>query len=245
MIDTTPPMIDAHANVTAEATGANGAVVSYSSPASHNAVSGDGIATCAPASGSTFALGTTTVACSAVDGAGNTGHSSFTVTVQDTVAPTLTLPAGITVDATSPSGAFVVYATSATDIVSGPVTVTCVLPSGSTFAIGTSTVSCTSTDGAGNPAIGSFQVLVQAAAAQVANLIVTVQNFNLAQGISNSLDAKLQNILSALSAAQGGSVTNTCNQLAAFINQTTAQSGQRLTAARRLSSSPRRHKSKR
>ncbi|PYR47484.1 MAG: hypothetical protein DMF89_18760, partial [Acidobacteria bacterium] len=229
MIDTTPPAIDAIANVTAEATGANGAVVSYTSPASHDAVSGDGIATCAPASGSTFSLGTTPVACSAVDGAGNIGHSSFAVIVHDTTPPALTLPGNMTVDATSPSGAVVNYSKSATDIVSGPTAVACVPASGSTFPIGTSTVNCTATDGAANTATGSFQVLVQAAAAQVANLIVTAQNFNLAQGISDSLDAKLQNILSALNAAQGGSVTNTCNKLSAFINETQAQSGNKLT----------------
>jgi hypothetical protein len=37
--------------------------------------------TCTPASGSTFPLGATTVTCSATDTAGNTGSSTFTVTV--------------------------------------------------------------------------------------------------------------------------------------------------------------------
>ena len=107
----------------------------------------------------------------------------------------------------------------------------CVQSSGSSFPIGTSTVACTATDGAGNTASGSIQVLVQAAAAQVANLSILVQNFNLVQGIANSLDAKLQNILSALGAAQSGSAANVCGQLHAFVNETQAQSGKKLTVA--------------
>ena len=42
---------------------------------------------CVPASGSTFAIRTMTVNCSATDAASNVGHGSFTVTVQDTTAP--------------------------------------------------------------------------------------------------------------------------------------------------------------
>jgi len=141
--------------------------------------------------------------------------------------PTLSLPANITVDATSPSGAVVTYIASATDQ-TGSVPVTCNPPSGNTFAIGGTVVSCTTTNQAGTTS-GAFQVLVQAAAAQVTNLITTVQSFNLAQGIINSLDAKLLNVLSALSAAKAGSPASTCNQLTAFINQTLAQSGKQLT----------------
>jgi hypothetical protein len=151
--------------------------------------------------------------------------------VADTTPPTLTLSGNITVDATSPAGVIVTYSKAATDIVSGAVAVNCVPASGSTFPIGTSTVDCTATDGAGNTASGSIQVLVQAAAAQVANLVILVENFNLVQNIANSLDAKLQNILSALNAAQSGSVANVCGQLNAFINETQAQSGKKLTVA--------------
>ena len=44
---------------------------------------------------------------------------SFSVTVQDTTSPALTLPADITVEATGPSGATVTYPATATDIVDG------------------------------------------------------------------------------------------------------------------------------
>jgi hypothetical protein len=167
----------------------------------------------------------------ATDAAGNSSTKTLHVVVADTTRPTLTLPGNIIRDATSPAGVVVTYTASASDSVSPAVAVNCALPSGSTFPIGTTTVLCTATDGAGNTASGSFQVLVQAAAAQVANLAVVVQNFNLVQGIANSFDAKLQNILSALSAAQSGSVANVCGQLAAFINETQAQSGKKLTVA--------------
>jgi hypothetical protein len=183
------------------------------------------------ASGATFPIGTTNVIVTATDAAGNSSTQTFHVNVVDTTKPTLTLPANMTVDATSPAGAVVTYAASATDSASGSVAVTCAQPSGSTFPIGTSTVNCTAVDGAGNRVDGSFQLLVQAAAAQVSDLTVTVQSFNLAQGIENSLDTKLQNVLSALNAAKNGSVANVCNQLNAFINQTMAQSGKQLTVA--------------
>jgi hypothetical protein len=84
---------------------------------------------------------------------------------------------------------------------------------------------------AGNTVSGSFQVLVQAAAAQVGTLIAAVQGFNLAQGIENSLDTKLQNVLGALNAAVSGNVGSVCSQLGAFLNETTAQSGKKLTIA--------------
>ncbi|MFO1370942.1 MAG: HYR domain-containing protein [Candidatus Competibacteraceae bacterium] len=79
---------------------------------------------------------------------------------RDTTPPVLNLPADITVEATSPSGAAVTYSASATDDVDGPVPVKCAPASGSTFPIGTTTVSCTATDNAGNQASGSFKVKV-------------------------------------------------------------------------------------
>jgi hypothetical protein len=100
------------------------------------------------------------VTCTASDSHNNSASASFTVTVVDTTAPSLTLPAGITAEAASGSGAAVSYAASASDLVSGSVGVTCAPASGSTFALGTTTVNCSATDGAGNSASGSFSVTV-------------------------------------------------------------------------------------
>ena len=99
------------------------------------------------ASGSTFAIGTTTVYVTFTDSVGHVVVRSFTVKVQDTTAPVITtVSPNLTVEATSPAGATVTYAAAtATDVV-GPVTITYSKSSGSTFAIGTTTVTVTAKD---------------------------------------------------------------------------------------------------
>jgi hypothetical protein len=82
------------------------------------------------------------------------------VTVQDTTAPTLTLPSPITRTATGADGAAVTFTANAADSVDGAVPVTCAAPSGSTFAAGIHTVTCVATDGHANTATGSFTVSV-------------------------------------------------------------------------------------
>jgi HYR domain len=121
-------------NITAEATGPNGAAVSYDS---------GGLA-CMPGSGATFPLGTTTVTC--VDG------TSFKVTVVDTTPPTVTLtpPSNVTVEATGPSGATVGFSVTASDAVDPSPTLSCNHASGETFSLGTTTVSCTARDASNN-----------------------------------------------------------------------------------------------
>ena len=160
--DTTKPVIAAHGDVTAEATGPDGANVSYTSPGTTDAVDGPGTATCLPASDTKFALGANTVTCNATDAAGNQATATtFKVTVADTTKPELTLPENITEEATGPSGAAVSFNATATDAVDPNVNVTCDPASGSTFALGTTTVDCKATDAANNTATGSFTVKVQ------------------------------------------------------------------------------------
>jgi len=158
--DTTPPDLLVPDDITAEATSPSGAMVTFTAAASDNA-DGPLPVVCSPASGSTFALGTTTVTCSATDTQHNTGTATFHVTVVDTTPPALTLPANITAEATSASGAVVTYTASATDLVDGSVAVTCTPASGSTFPLGTTTVQCSATDAHGNIGHGSFTVTVQ------------------------------------------------------------------------------------
>lgn len=157
--DTTAPTLSLPDNITAEATGASGAAVSYSASAT-DIVDGDISPNCSPASGSTFPLGTTTVNCSAADTRSNSTSGSFTVTVQDTTAPSLTLPGDISVPATGPSGASVSFTVTASDLVDATPTVNCSPASGSTFPLGVTTVNCTATDDASNSAPGSFSVTV-------------------------------------------------------------------------------------
>lgn len=159
--DTTAPALsDMPTDITAEATAPFGANVAYTDPTATDAVGVTG-RSCSPVSGSTFGFGTTTVSCSARDGAGNIASDTFTVTVQDTIAPTLTgLPADITAEATGPSGAPVTFtAPTATDAV-GVTETSCSPASGATFALGATTVTCTAADAAGNSTSDTLVVTV-------------------------------------------------------------------------------------
>jgi HYR domain len=106
LADHTPPVFsNVPANKVVEANGPSGSVVTYTAPTATDAQDGPiASVTCAPASGSTFPIATTTVTCSATDSHGNTGHASFTVTVHDTTPPTLVVPVARSVYATTPTG---------------------------------------------------------------------------------------------------------------------------------------------
>ena len=77
---TTPPVITA-APVTVDATGPAGAPVPFTATAADDLDPAPPVS-CAPASGSIFAIGATTVACSASDLGGNTATATFVVTVR-------------------------------------------------------------------------------------------------------------------------------------------------------------------
>ncbi|HSL23637.1 MAG TPA: Ig-like domain-containing protein [Vicinamibacterales bacterium] len=158
--DTTAPVLTLPAPQTIEASNAAGAAATFAASA-QDAIEGNVPVACAPASGSTFPLGTTTVSCSASDSAGNTSTGGFAIVVNDTTPPVLTLPANQTVEAMSGAGTLVTFTASALDAVGGVTSVTCVPASGSTFPLGTTTVSCSATDPAGNAASGSFTIAVQ------------------------------------------------------------------------------------
>ena len=143
----------------AEATGVSGAAVTYAATSS-DLVDGTVPVSCDKAPGATFALGVTTVNCTATDAHGNKATGNFTVTVKDTTAPRLTLPGNLTTEATGAAGAVVKYTATATDAVDGAVTPTCTPASGSTFGLGTVTVTCSASDNAGNGASDTFDVSV-------------------------------------------------------------------------------------
>lgn len=161
VVDTTPPSFSGMpADQSHEAAGAAGAAVIYSPPTAADALDGDRPVTCSPASGSTFPLGPTMVACTAADASANTATATFTVTVIDTTAPSVTA-ADPTAEATSSAGAVVTYSASANDIVDGSLTPTCAPASGSIFALGTTIVSCSAIDARGNSASVTAMVTVQ------------------------------------------------------------------------------------
>ncbi len=113
-------------------------------------------------SGSVFPVGTTTNTFTATDFAGNTGSCSFTVTVTDNQAPTITCPENIAVNNTPGTcGATVNYTVGSTDNCPGQmVTQTAGFASGEVFPVGVTTNVFLVTDAAGNTATCSFTVTV-------------------------------------------------------------------------------------
>jgi hypothetical protein len=152
--DTTAPVIASHGDVTAEATGPDGANVSYTSPETSDVVDGNGTAICTPDSGSKFSLGDTTVTCNATDAAGNQATpTTFKVNVEDTTAPVIASHDPVNATATSANGALVTYTSPETsDAVDGPGIANCTPASSTQFAVGSTTVTCNTTDAAGNQA---------------------------------------------------------------------------------------------
>jgi hypothetical protein len=155
----TPPTLTLPANITKEATGPNGAAVTYVATAT-DLIDGTVPVICTPLSGSTFAIATTTVQCVATNSSGKSANGSFTVTVRDTTGPALTIP-NVVAEATSSAGAKVTYNATANDLVDGSVANTCTPASGSQFAFGITSVQCTAVDSRGNRSNGTFSVTVR------------------------------------------------------------------------------------
>ena len=193
------------------------AVVNFSATANDNC---PGVTySCNPATGSTFQKGTTTVTCTATDTSSHTASCQFTVTVNDTQPPAISCPANIVKEPTCPAGAKATYAPVVSDNCPG-VAFVCSPASGSTFPIGTTTVTCTATDTSGNSAACSFTVRVKTVAEVIQDLITRVQALQppLTGQQSQGLVAKLQ---AALDAVNGGQTNVACNKLADFISQVT------------------------
>lgn len=112
-----------------------------------------------------FTTGTTQFTATASNGVSPDATTSFVVTVEDHQPPRITVPRSIVVTATSAAGAVVVYgAISASDHCGAPTITRRAGPvSGSTFPIGTTTVTFRATDASGNFSEDSFTVTVNGA----------------------------------------------------------------------------------
>lgn len=130
-----------------------GAVVNYTEPSGESC----GTVTCDHPSGSFFGVGDTTVTCTSTAGP----TCSFKVTVNDEQAPTISCPADITVNAPSGSCSAVVNFTVTASDNCGIPTVVASPASGSVFPVGTTTVTATATDAAGNSTNCSFSVTIK------------------------------------------------------------------------------------
>lgn len=149
------------------------------------------------------------------------------VTAGDENPPALDLPGTISVPATSAAGAAVEYDVSADDDTDPAPSIACAPSSGSTFAIGDTTVTCTATDAAGNEASGSFTVHVSGAGEQIDDLQrLLVVIGDIPQSLRQSLNAKL---IDAEAALAGSDTADACDDLKAFVAQARAQSGRKLT----------------
>jgi hypothetical protein len=114
---------------------------------------------CSHRSGELYPFDITNVDCKASDDFGGSAAASFQIRVADTTPPAITIPRDITAFG-KPDGSFVKYDVSATDVVDGPVSVRCSPDSGSLFPVGTTKVTCTSSDRFKNLGTATFRVHV-------------------------------------------------------------------------------------
>jgi TolB protein len=150
----------------------------------------------------------------------------------DTTPPTLSVPAPITVDATSRDGAIVTYTVSATDVVDPAPTVSCTPSSGSTFPIGTTTVSCTATDRAGNTSTGFIVVTVKGVGDQVESLFTKVVNASALPATQKTLLVnRLQTLLANFDPDNPAHRFTVCNTLGLFAILVSAWSGRGIPTA--------------
>jgi hypothetical protein len=122
--------------------------------------SGGTAVVCNPPSGSSFPVGTTTVTCRATNECGFSDTCQFKVTVvPDLEPPKIVCPSNI-VDWTCSDTKVVTYTVTATDDTDPNVTIVCNPPSGSSFPVGITTVTCVATDDCGKTDRCQFTVRI-------------------------------------------------------------------------------------
>ncbi|HXF10080.1 MAG TPA: kelch repeat-containing protein, partial [Desulfuromonadaceae bacterium] len=152
-----PIVITVPANITTEATGPSGAVVSFSTSATNS--SGSVATTNVPASGSAFPLGTNTVTVTASAG-GATTNKTFSVIVRDTTPPVIVL-LGANPLTNFINTVFVDPGATASDIYAGNLTGSInVTGTVDTNTLGNYTLTYSVNDGNGNPASTDRTVVI-------------------------------------------------------------------------------------
>lgn len=138
---------------------------------------------------------------------GNSTVQTQRVIIAETTAPSVTCPANITVNATNPAGATVTFDTPFASNPCSDALVVCVPPSGSIFAAGTNTVTCTSSDPHGHQTQCSFSVIVLGALDQTVTAFDSLSA--LRAGVTNNsrlAQVDIKNLNAAVSA-----LTNSIN----------------------------------
>jgi hypothetical protein len=157
IVDTTAPVVTA-TDRTVEATGPSTPVDVSGDASATDAVGVTSLTNDSP--GSFPANATTQVNWTASDAAGNTSDAVQNITIQDTIAPVLTAPADVTVDATGTLTPVDLGTPTATDAV-GVVTLTNDAPAAGFPVDSTTTVTWTAKDAAGNTTIDTQIVTIR------------------------------------------------------------------------------------
>ncbi|MFY9299754.1 MAG: HYR domain-containing protein, partial [Candidatus Nitrosotenuis sp.] len=144
LVDTTAPVITQPSEITAEAVSATANPVALLAPTAVD-VQEVTVTNDAP---EFFPLGQTVVTWTAVDKSGNNSTATQTVSVVDTTAPNLTVPADITQEATGQTGNIIALGEPTTDDVTGISSISNNGPS--EYPFGTTVVTWTATDNYGN-----------------------------------------------------------------------------------------------
>lgn len=202
VVDNTPPVLTIPDNIVVSTdAGQCSAAVAFAVSASDNCPTVESSTDIA--SGTAFPKGTTTVTATATDAAGNMVSDTFTVTVNDTEDPVLTVPANIVVN-NDPGlcSAVVTFSVSATDNCPDVTTGTDIA-SGTAFAKGVTTVTATAEDASGNQVTKTFTVTVNDNEKPVISCPPAVSVAFAAQPVAATTTAGF--------VAQGGAIQDNCD----------------------------------
>ncbi|MGL1934689.1 MAG: HYR domain-containing protein [Fibrobacterales bacterium] len=153
--DTKAPVIPAIENIIKEATAAQTPVSVLAINASDIV---DGTVATTNNASATFAVGSHTVTYSVTDKASNTASKEIVVTITDKTAPVITGTSDVSSNASAAQTVVILPAVTASDLVDGTVIVTNNAPA--TFSVGTTIVTYSTTDAAGNTATATLTVTV-------------------------------------------------------------------------------------
>jgi hypothetical protein len=156
--DNVAPVVTAPESLTVEATGETTAVDLGVATAT-DLVDGDLIATASNTG--PFTVGTHTITWEASDSSGNAATAEQTVTVEDNVAPVVTAPEPLSLEATGDTTTVDLGTAIAIDVVDGDLVATA--NNTGPFAVGTHTITWTASDSSGNTATAEQTVTVNEA----------------------------------------------------------------------------------
>lgn len=157
IVDTTTPTVATPAEISREQTSRDGTQVELVAPTVTDICDANPSVTHnAP---NVFPLGSTLVTWTATDITGNVASATQTVTIVDTTAPVLTVPAAVTAEQANRNGTAVVLGSAtATDVCDAHPAVTNDAPT--VFPLGTTLVTWTAVDASGNKATATQQVTI-------------------------------------------------------------------------------------